>query len=137
MKDLSIDKTGAKYFKYGLWITASLFIIGMIADSLIGILAQWDLIISTVFSLLSLAIYVACWKSVAKVSKGNLSHFYLAASVLRMLSALLVFVIYCFINRQYDNILQFAICFLSFYLILLIYNVGFFAKVEKSYKEEK
>ncbi len=136
MERKTIDSIKAKYVKYGLWLLAALFVAGMVYDRISGIFAQWDLIVSTIYSLVSLFAYGACWKGVAKSSPNNLSKFYMACSTLRMMSALMVVVIYCFAVRQFDAIIRFVVYFLVFYVVMLVYNVVYFTKVEKTIKKE-
>lgn len=130
------DKIAAKYYRYGLWLTIALFVIGMMVDSIMYTSNHWNLIISAVFTFISITICSISWKSVAKSSPTRLTHFYLAASLLRMLTALAIFIIYCFVIRQYEMILHFVAYFLSFYIVTLVYNVLFFARMEKTLKRK-
>lgn len=137
MKDnRTIDSIKSRYQKYGLWLLTAMFVVGMVYDRINGIFVQWDLIVSTVYSLVMLFAYGACWKGVAKSSPSNMGKFYMASSAMRMVSALLVVVVYCFIVRQFDAILHFVVYFLLFYIVMLVYNVIYFTKVEKSIKKE-
>lgn len=136
MVHLTVDQIKARYTKYGLWLLAALFAAGMIYDSINGISVQWNLVVSVIYSLVMLFAYGACWKGVAKTSPGNLAKFYMAGSVLRMMSALLVVVVYCFVVRQFDSIMRFVVYFLVFYVAMLVYNVVYFTQVEKTINKE-
>ncbi len=61
----------------------------------------------------------------------------MAASALRMLTAVMVIVIYCLIVRVHADIRNFIIMFIVFYLTTLIFDVLYFSKVEKHNKIEK
>ncbi len=136
MNTNNIDGIKARYTKWGLWLTAALFVVGMVYDRLSGIFVQWDLIISTIYTLVVLFAYGACWKGVAKSSPNSLVKFYMASSALRMMSALLVVVVYSFVVRQFDAILRFIVYFLVFYIVMLVYNVLYFTRLEKTIKKE-
>lgn len=96
-----------------------------------------ELAISTVYSIFVLYIYGYSWKAVAKSSPMNLVKFYMVASVLRMLTAVMVIVVYCLIVRVRADIRNFIIMFIVFYLVTLIFDVVYFSKVEKHNKIEK
>ncbi len=61
----------------------------------------------------------------------------MAASALRMLTAVMVIVIYCLVVRVHADIRNFIIMFIVFYLTTLIFDVLYFSKVEKHNKIEK
>ena len=136
MNTNNIDGIKARYIKWGLWLTATLFVVGMVYDRLSGIFVQWDLIISTIYTLVALFAYGASWKRVAKSSPDTLVKFYMASSALRMMSALLLVVVYSFVVRQFDVILRFFAYFLVFYIVMLVYNVLYFTRLEKTIKKE-
>ena len=89
-------------------------------------------IVSVVFSLIASIVYGQCWCSVAKSSPTSLAKFYLVASILRMMAALLVVLISLFILRPDKNaILGFTAVFVIFYVILLIFDCIYFSRIEK------
>jgi hypothetical protein len=61
----------------------------------------------------------------------------MAASALRMLTAVMVIVIYCLVVRVHADIRNFIIMFIVFYLTTLIFDVLYFSRVEKHNKIEK
>lgn len=89
-----INNIAKRYYKYSLWLIFGLTVVILIVmqyfqdTSLVGALS-----ISALFSLISGIAYIQSWKAVAKRSTASLGKFYLAASALRMLSALVVVVI--------------------------------------------
>ena len=88
------------------------------------------LIVSAIFSLVASTAYGEAWKAVAKSSPANLAKFYLAALVLKLMAGTLVFLIYVLVcDRQ--NILGFTVIFALFYVMLLVFDCIYFARVEK------
>ena len=66
-----------------------------------------------------------------------LNKFYLAASGLRMLLAFMVIVVYAFVVKDRTRLISFAVIFMIFYLILLVFDTFYFYKVEKNNKINK
>ena len=85
---------------------------------------------SAIFSLVASTAYGEAWKAVAKSSPANLAKFYMAALVIKMIAGTLVFLIYVLVcDRQ--NILGFTVIFALFYVMLLVFDCIYFARVEK------
>ena len=72
----------------------------------------------------------SCRKAVAKSSPANLAKFYLAALVLKLMAGTLVFLIYVLVCDK-QNILGFTAIFALFYVVLLVFDCIYFARVEK------
>lgn len=88
------------------------------------------LVVSAIFSLAASTAYGEAWKAVAKSSPANLARFYMAALVIKMIAGTLVFLIYVLVcDRQ--NILGFTVIFALFYVMLLVFDCIYFARVEK------
>ena len=88
------------------------------------------LVVSAIFSLVASTAYGEAWKAVAKSSPANLAKFYLAALVLKLMAGTLVFLIYVLVCDK-QNILGFTAIFALFYVVLLVFDCIYFARVEK------
>lgn len=88
------------------------------------------LVVSAIFSLAASTAYGEAWKAVAKSSPANLARFYLAALVLKLMAGTLVFLIYVLVCDK-QNILGFTAIFALFYVVLLVFDCIYFARVEK------
>lgn len=137
--DYTIDKIAKRYHKISLWIIAGLTLVSLFAMSVVNDVTMLNsLMITVVFSLVFCIAYGSAWKSVAHSSPASLTRFYLVAPAIRMMAAILVVVAYCLLVRQREAILHFVYVFLGFYVLLLIFDCVYFAKMEmrnKIYKK--
>ena len=131
-----IKQAGKRYKQYALWLTAALALAILFAcrvsaacDDIIPQMIN-PLIVSALFSLVSSTAYGEAWTAVAKSSPANLAKFYLAASALKMMAAIVVFLIYVVVCQK-QNILGFTAIFVLFYVVLLVFDCIFFARIEK------
>lgn len=142
-----IDGIGHRYYKLSLWVIVGLSLLALL---LIGCSPYWGsdvlnaILISAAFSFLTSIAYEAAWKGIAKNSPSTLTKFYLAAPALRMMAAVLVILVYYVLNRNATNtdgspairrlMLSFTFIFLAYYVVLLVLDCVYFAKVEKRNK---
>lgn len=133
MDSKTINNVSKRYRQYGLWLVAVVALVILIFMS-VGYMTRLacPLTVSVVFTLVANAAYGASWKGVAKSSPSSLTKFYLAASALRMMAAALVVVAYCLLNRDRQSILDFVAVFFAFYVVTLVFDGVFFARVEKN-----
>lgn len=132
----TIRQASIRYKQISLWLTAAvalavLFVCRLSAqcDDMIAQVVN-PLVVSAIFSLAASTAYGEAWKAVAKSSPANLAKFYLAALVLKLMAGTLVFLIYVLVcDRQ--NILGFTAIFALFYVVLLVFDCIYFARVEK------
>ena len=131
-----IKQTGRKYKQISLWLTAAMALAILIAcrvsaqcDSIIAQVVN-PLVVSALFSLVSSTAYGEAWTSVAKSSPANLAKFYLAASALKMMLGAVVFLVYVVVCNK-SNILGFSAIFALFYVVLLVFDCIYFARVER------
>jgi hypothetical protein len=123
-----------QYHKMSLWIIFGSVLIGLL---IMQAFQKYTLVNAlcgaAVFSLFCNVFYGLGWKAVAKNSPANLGKFYLAGATIRMMLALVVIVIMAFTLRP-DRmaILGFTAVFAAFYVIMLVYDCVFFARVEKN-----
>lgn len=132
----TIRQASIRYKQISLWLTAAVALAVLFAcrlsaqcDDMIAQVVN-PLVVSAIFSLVASTAYGEAWKAVAKSSPANLARFYMAALVLKLMSGTLVFLIYVLVcNRQ--NILGFTAIFALFYVVLLVFDCIYFARVEK------
>ena len=132
-----IKRTAKNYYKYSLWIVAGLTLVGLLVMNLANKPSMLTpLIISSVTSLVLSIAYGVAWKSVATSAPKTITKFYLAAPALRMIIAALVVLAYCLAVKQREQIREFVIIFFIFYLVTLVFDSVFFARLEKKYKNQ-
>lgn len=132
----TIRQASIRYKQISLWLTAAVALAVLFAcrlsaqcDDMIAQVVN-PLVVSAIFSLVASTAYGEAWKAVAKSSPANLAKFYMAALVLKLMSGTLVFLIYVLVcDRQ--NILGFTAIFALFYVVLLVFDCIYFARVEK------
>ena len=132
----TIRQACIRYKQISLWLTAAVALAVLFAcrlsaqcDDMIAQVVN-PLVVSAIFSLVASTAYGEAWKAVAKSSPANLAKFYLAALVLKLMASTLVFLIYVLVcDRQ--NILGFTAIFALFYVVLLVFDCIYFARVEK------
>ena len=134
-----IKQAGKRYKKFSLWISAALALVILfvcrVSAACDDIIAQVinPLVVSAIFSLVSSTAYGEAWTAIAKSSPANLAKFYLAALALKMIAAIVVFLIYVLVCDK-QNILGFTAIFVLFYVVLLVFDCIFFARIEKKKK---
>ena len=132
----TIRQASIRYKQISLWLTAAVALAVLFAcrlsaqcDDMIAQVVN-PLVVSAIFSLIASTAYGEAWKAIAKSSPANLAKFYLAAMVLKMMAGVLVFLIYILVcDRQ--NILGFTAIFALFYVVLLVFDCIYFARIEK------
>ena len=132
----TIRQASIRYKQISLWLTAAvalavLFVCRLSAqcDDMIAQVVN-PLVVSAIFSLVASTAYGEAWKAVAKSSPVNLAKFYMAALVIKMVAGTLVFLIYVLVCDK-QNILGFTAIFALFYVVLLVFDCIYFARVEK------
>jgi membrane-anchored protein YejM (alkaline phosphatase superfamily) len=132
----TIRQASIRYKQISLWLTAAvalavLFVCRLSAqcDDMIAQVVN-PLVVSAIFSLVASIAYGEAWKAVAKSSPANLAKFYMAALVIKMVAGTLVFLIYVLVCDK-QNILGFTAIFALFYVVLLVFDCIYFARVEK------
>ena len=132
----TIRQASIRYKQISLWLTAAVALAVLFAcrlsaqcDDMIAQVVN-PLVVSAIFSLVASTAYGEAWKAVAKSSPANLAKFYLAAMMLKMMAGVLVFLIYVLVCDK-QNILGFTVIFALFYVVLLVVDCIYFARVEK------
>lgn len=128
-----IEQVSKRYCKYGIWLAAALTLmaIGAIGLSWLDMTCLTAIVVSAVYTLVVIFAYSASWKGVAKTSPVNMTKFYLAASAIRIITAALVVMVYCVLSRDKVSIRNFSLLFFAYYVIMLVFDSVFFARVEK------
>ena len=129
----TIRQASIRYKQISLWLTAAVALAVLFAcrlsaqcDDMIAQVVN-PLVVSAIFSLVASTAYGEAWKAVAKSSPANLAKFYMAALVIKMVAGTLVFLIYVLVC----DILVFTAIFALFYVMLLVFDCIYFARVEK------
>ena len=132
----TIRQATIRYKQISLWLTAAVALAVLFAcrlsaqcDDMIAQVVN-PLVVSAIFSLVASTAYGEAWKAVAKSSPANLAKFYLVAMMLKMMAGVLVFLIYVLVCDK-QNILGFTAIFALFYVVLLVFDCIYFARVEK------
>lgn len=132
----TIRQASIRYKQISLWLTAAVALAVLFAcrlsaqcDDMIAQVVN-PLVVSAIFSLVASIAYGEAWKAVAKSSSANLAKFYMAALVIKMVAGTLVFLIYVLVCDK-QNILGFTAIFALFYVVLLVFDCIYFARVEK------
>ena len=132
----TIRQASIRYKQISLWLTAAVALAVLFAcrlsaqcDDMIAQVVN-PLVVSAIFSLVASTAYGEAWKVVAKSSPANLAKFYMAALVIKMVAGTLVFLIYVLVCDK-QNILGFTAIFALFYVVLLVFDCIYFARVEK------
>ena len=132
----TIRQASTRYKQISLWLTAAVALAVLFAcrlsaqcDDMIAQVVN-PRVVSAIFSLVASTAYGEAWKAVAKSSPANLAKFYLAALVLKLMAGTLVFFIYVLVCDK-QNILGFTAIFALFYVVLLVFDCIYFARVEK------
>lgn len=136
MRLQTIRQASIRYKQISLWLTAAVALAVLFAcrlsaqcDDMIAQVVN-PLVVSAIFSLAASTAYGEAWKAVAKSSPANLARFYMAALVLKLMAGTLVFLIYVLVCDK-QNILGFTAIFALFYVVLLVFDCIYFARVEK------
>lgn len=132
----TIRQASIRYKQISLWLTAAVALAVLFGcrlsaqcDDMIAQVVN-PLVVSAIFSLVASTAYGEAWKAVAKSSPANLAKFYLVAMMLKMMAGVLVFLIYVLVCDK-QNILGFTAIFALFYVVLLVFDCIYFARVEK------
>lgn len=130
-----------RYFQRAIWIVAAASFLVMLLMQFLGDTALYRpitqaLLVTVIFSFVATLAYGYAWKAVAKSSPVNLTKFYLAGSALRLMAALLVFLVYALVIKEKTAVLWFTGIFVGFYLVLLLYDSLYFTGVEKKLNKE-
>mgnify|MGYP000194092192 CR=1 FL=1 len=132
----TIRQASIRYKQISLLLTAAVALAVLFAcrlsaqcDDMIAQVVN-PLVVSAIFSLVASTAYGEAWKAVAKSSPANLAKFYLAALVIKMVAGTLVFLIYV-LTCDKQNILGFTVILALFYVMLIVFDCIYFARVEK------
>ncbi len=125
----AIRKTSREYIIWTLFFTLSLFC-GTVSFDMFS----YGLI-SALFHFIFSAAYIWGWQMLARRSPDILPKYYLAGSAFRLMAAAIVLLVFCVVNRgDIETIKWFSVVFIIFYLVILLFDAIFFAKVSKTIK---
>jgi hypothetical protein len=124
-----LKKTTREYMIYTLFFTLSMYF-----GTLTVNMEDYGLI-SAVFHILCSAAYIGGWLALARRSPETLPKYYLAGSAFRLMAAAAVLLVFCVVKRDNPEAIKwFSIVFIIFYLVMLVFDAIFFAKVSKTRK---
>ena len=131
---MNIGKTALIYNKVLIYILAGLTMLGLLTMQLTGLMSLlYPMVISVVFSFVCGVAYIQGWKAIARRAPESLPKYYLAGSAFRLMAAAIVLLIYCVVERHDIYIIKwFAIVFIVYYIVTLVFDAVFFAKVSKN-----
>ena len=129
----NIDRTCATYKKIASGLLVALTFAGAVLSLMTGAGLGWMLIVSVVFHAFCSLAYITGWRALARRSPETLPKYYLAGSAFRLMAAAIVLLVVCLLKRaDIDAIRWFTIVFIVYYLVMLIFDAIFFAKVSKN-----
>ncbi len=129
----NIDRTCATYKKIASGLLVALTFAGAVLSLMTGAGLGWMLIVSVVFHVFCSLAYITGWRALARRSPETLPKYYLAGSAFRLMAAAIVLLVVCVLKRaDIDAIRWFTIVFIVYYLVMLIFDAIFFAKVSKN-----
>jgi hypothetical protein len=132
MQTANIDTLAKNYLKRSQWVVVGLTLAGFLVMSIVRDTSLVvTLCVSAVFMLVCTQVHGHWWHSVARQSPGSLAKFYLASSILRMLAAVVVYVVLVMLAHDRASILWRTLVFVIFYVCLLVFDCVYFARVEK------
>ena len=124
-----LKKITREYIIYTLFLTLSMCI-GTLAVNMEG----YGLI-SAVFHIFCSTAYIVGWQALVRRSPETLPKYYLAGSAFRLMAAAAVLLVFCVVKRDNPGAIKwFSIVFIIFYLVMLVFDAIFFAKVSKTRK---
>lgn len=127
-----------RYCKYSLWVVAALALLTLGAVRVLEITGLiTPLVICVAYTLSMNLLYGLAWKKTATTAPATLTKFYLAASLLRMVVAVLVIVCYFLLIREREAVIRFTLCFLLYYVSMLVLDSLYFARVEQKSKHKE
>lgn len=117
-----------------VWTLSGLTLAVLLTMQLTGKMSLLNpILISVVFSLFSGIVYIQGWKFLARQSPETLPKYYLAGSAFRLMAAAMVMLAYCVVLRHDISAIKwFAIVFIVYYVVMLIFDALFFANFSKN-----
>lgn len=124
-----LKKTTREYMISTLFLTLSMYVGTFTVN-----MESYGMI-SASFHILCSAAYIGGWQVLARRSPETLPKYYLASSAFRLMAAAAVLLVFCVVKRDNPEAIKwFSIVFIIFYLVMLVFDAIFFAKVSKTRK---
>ena len=134
---MDVNRTFSLYNKVCTALLVVLTVVGALLGWLTGLDLWWILAVSVVFHAVCSTAYIQGWRAIARRSPDVLPKYYLAGSAFRLMAAAIVLLVVCVVKRaDIDAIRWFSIVFIVYYLVMLIFDALFFAKVSKNSNNE-
>lgn len=128
-----IEHRVKQYLAMALSLIALLGILSELIGIKFNLNLEVPIIISWTFNLTTALAFIMVWKKVASNSVKNLPLLFLSTSGIRILLAAMTILVYCFAFRgDFMSIKVFAVVFMSFYMVMLVFDTWFFIRTEKT-----
>ena len=132
-----VGQVSRRYTKYCLWIVTAIALVSLVIINVLDKRQVVDYVmISVIYSLVTCFLNGASWTYVAKSSSNSLGKFYIVASSLRLLLAIVVVLVFCILANNREKILSFIAVFSPFYFVMLVFESVFYSRVERRRKRK-
>jgi len=130
---VDIGKTSSRYNRQTVWLISGLSLVSLLLMQVSGrMMLVEGLVWAALFNLVCCLLYGQAWKAVARRSPEMLPKLYLAGSAFRLMAAAIVVLAMCVLMRHDIEKLKWsALIFMAFYVVTLLFDAIFFAKVSK------
>lgn len=118
----------SRYLTASLWCVVLLTAATLVTGYAIGRDIVGAAEIAAIFSVVSAAAYSLLWYIATKGGGANMVRFHLTATALRIMAALVVVAAYCLIVRERTAIIQFAVVFLTYYVVMLAFDTVYLTR---------
>lgn len=128
----TVKRVARQYQQYNLWLVVALSLLLLAAARVSGVSRiAIPLAVCAVYSLLMGAAYGAVWRHVALFKPSSLTHFYMAAPLVRLVIGALVCAEYGLLVYERHAVIRFVALFAIYYVVNRVFDAVYFARVEK------
>ena len=130
-----MTKTANIYNKVSLGVICAMMLLGLLVMQMTGQTEMMlsGIAVSSIFQVFCSQCYAAAWDYFSRKSPEQLTKLYLASSAFRLMAAAAVLLVFCVVHRDNLQLIKwFAAIFILFYIVMLIVDAIFFAKVSKN-----
>lgn len=135
MEALSEEVTRKSVKGYVKWTLILVAILTLCVLAYMGITSDVNVITpmvtSIIYSLVVSGLYIYIWKLVARYSPDSLMQLYLGGTGLRLITAMFVLLVYCYLVKDKPLRMTFALVFCFYYIVMLVFDTLYFVKFER------
>lgn len=133
-----VKRAARQYQQYNLWLVAALTLLVLMAARVGGLTGlAVPLAVCAVYSLLMGMAYGAVWRHVMLTRPSSVTHFYMAAPLVRLVIGLLVCAEYGLLVYSKTAVVRFVALFAAYYAVSRVFDAVYFARVEKKNTNNK